>query len=228
MTDGPIDGPTERPAFVRRRARHGLIGPFSGRQLLAAAGAGLAAIVILVLATRPLGTSGGGGPENPAATAYLVASPVPGLRPGDLAPELDGLSDLDGRPIRLADLRGRGVWLNFWASWCPPCQAETPILRDTQAAYRDRGLTLVAIAVQETNVDDIRAYAERYGLRYTIGWDVDAAIFHRYRVYALPTQVFIGPDGIIRDVVVGPLDAEGARRRVESILPEAGVSSAQE
>jgi peroxiredoxin len=189
------------------------------------------AAVVLTLATAPLGSTTPGLP-NPAASAYLLGSPIPGLRVGDLAPELEGtlddgspftLTNLDGEPIRLADLRGRAVWLNFWASWCPPCQAETPILREMDERFRDRGLTLIAVQVQQT-VEDGRRYAATYGLEYAIGADVSAAIFRTYRVYALPTQFFIDPGGVIRAVVNGPLDLAGATGLVESILPEAAAS----
>ena len=147
-----------------------------------------------------------------------------GLQRGDLAPELqvtraDGsavtLTDLDGRPVRLADLRGKLVWLNFWATWCPPCQSETPVLRDMADRYRDRGLVIVGIAVQETTVDDVRAYAQRYELTYPIAFDASADIFGLYRVFALPTQFFIGRDGRILDVVNGPLDMAAAERMVD-------------
>jgi peroxiredoxin len=76
----------------------------------------------------------------------------------------------------------------------------------------------VAVQVQQT-VSDGRAYAERYGLGYAIGADVSAAVFRTYRVFALPTQFFIDPDGVIRAVVNGPLDLEAASRFVEGILP---------
>jgi thiol-disulfide isomerase/thioredoxin len=150
-----------------------------------------------------------------------------------MAPELevkraDGsslqLRDLAGRPVRLADLRGKAVWINFWASWCPPCQQETPILREVSEMYRDRGLVLVAVEVQET-VDDGRRYAGRYGLRYTIGADVSGKVFHAYHVYGLPTQFFLGPDGVIRSVVQGPLSREGAIANVEDVLPNASPAS---
>jgi peroxiredoxin len=220
----------ERPTFTHRPPRHGLIGPFGARQI--AAGLVVVAIVgvVLVAVTTPLGSAAGSAPPDPKATAYLIGDPTEGLRPGDMAPDFtvtrpDGstfrLTDLDGRPIRLADLRGQGVWVNFWASWCPPCQAETPILRATYEAYRDRGLELVAISVQESSAADVAAYAQRYGLAYTIAPDLSGDIFHLYRVYALPTQFFIGPDGVIRSVVQGPLDAAGAARHVEQILPAA-------
>jgi len=209
---------------VAPRRRRG-VGPFSLRQVAGALGVVVVAAIVLTVATAPLGSTTPGLP-NPAASAYLLGSPIPGLRVGDLAPELAGtagdgsafvLTDLEGAPIRLADLRGRAVWV----SWCPPCQSETPILREMDERYRDRGLTLVAVQVQQT-VEDGLAYADRYGLRYAIGADVSAAVFRTYRVYALPTQFFIDADGVIRAVINGPLDLDAATRLVESILPAAG------
>lgn len=114
-----------------------------------------------------------------------------------------GLADLDGDPIRLSDLRGRPVWINFWASWCPPCQEETPILREVFETHREQGLAVVAISVQEASVEDVRAYAETYELDYTIGFDATSAIFKTYQAYALPTQIFLDADGVVRAVVIG-------------------------
>jgi thiol-disulfide isomerase/thioredoxin len=223
---------SDPPAFTHSRRPHGLVGPFSGRQLALAAGSVVVAVLVLVGATTPLGPNRAGLPD-PQATAVAIGPAVPGLSIGSLAPELsrvlpDGttyqLSDIDGHPIRLGDLRGKGVWLNFWASWCPPCQQETPTLREVADLYRDRGVVLVAVDVQET-VAVARAYAERYALRYTIGGDVAGQVFRTYRVYALPTQFFIGADGVIRSVVQGPLDRAGAIAHVEQIIP-AGTTAA--
>jgi peroxiredoxin len=223
----PASVPPARPA--RRRG----IGPFSIRQVSLALGAVVVTAVVLTIATAPLGSTTPGLP-NPVASAYQLGSPIPGLRVGQVAPELAGtadsgapfaLTDLAGKPIRLADLRGHAVWLNFWASWCPPCQSETPTLRAMDEKYRDRGLALIAIQVQQT-VEEGSAYAARYGLRYTIGADVSAAVFRTYRVYALPTQFFIDPTGVIRAVVNGPLDEAGASRLIESILPAVPSSPA--
>ena len=129
------------------------------------------------------------------------------------------LTDLDGNRIRLADLRGRLVWLNFWASWCPPCQYETPTLREMDERYADRGLSIVAIAVQETTVEDVRAYAAKYELGFTIAFDTRGDVFDRYRANALPTQFFIAPDGRILEVFGGPLTREAAAARIEAWLP---------
>jgi thiol-disulfide isomerase/thioredoxin len=227
----------QRPAFTHARVRHGLIGPFSGRQLLVAAGVVVVAIVVLVAVTTPLGNTATG-PQvgDPRASAYLISSPPPeGLRAGSTAPELavpldDGttyqLRDLEGRPVRLDDLPGKVVWLNFWASWCPPCQQETPILRELSERYRDRGLEIVGISVQETSPDDVAAYAERYELPYTIGFDGSGHILREYRVYALPTQFFLDTDGVIRHVVNGPVDEAGASALIESLLPASSPSPA--
>jgi thiol-disulfide isomerase/thioredoxin len=185
--------------------------------------------VVIVAVTTPLGNTGGGpGTVDPRATQYIIGpAPAEGLQPGDLAPELevaldDGstyqLTDLDGQPIRLADLRGKAVWINFWASWCPPCQQETPIIRAMAERYRDAGLVVVAIAVQETSPVDIRAYAERYDLDYTIGFDASGHVYREYRVFGLPTQFFIRPDGVIASVGK-TVDEAAAVAAIEAILP---------
>ena len=224
---GPTLSPDARPDPPA--SRRGLIGPFTGRQLAAVVLVVVVAAVALSLATRPIAPGPGAATALPAVTPFIVGPATEGLRPGDLAPELevtrdDGtvvvLADLDGKPVRMADLRGRLVWLNFWATWCPPCQAETPILRDLAAEFEDDGLTIVGVAVQETTPDDVRAYAERYDLGYTIAFDASADIFHRYRVFALPTQFLVAPDGRILEVVNGPLADAAARSRIEAWLPK--------
>jgi peroxiredoxin len=220
----------ERPAFQHAPStRRAGIGPFSFRQL-----ATIGIVVVLVgvglrIATTPVGPSTPGASSFPEPTQYVIGEEVPGLQPGQTAPELnitrsDGtqvqLMDLDGQPVRLADLRGKLVWLNFWASWCPPCQAETPILREMDEGYRDRGLAIIGIAVQETTVDDVRRYADRYELGYTIAFDTSADIFHAYQVWGLPTQFFIDEHGRVLEVAKVIPDEASARARIEAWLPK--------
>lgn len=213
--------PLAPPRPVRRRG----VGPFSLRQVTIAIVAVMGTAIVLTLATVPLGSTEPGLPV-PDPSAFLIGSPIPGLEVGNAAPEFEGdgpegrvqLTDLDGSPVRLADLRGKAVWVNFWASWCPPCQFETPTVRAMDEKYRDRGLVIVAVQVQQT-VEAGRDYARRYGLEYTIGADVTGAIFHTYRVFALPTQFFIDPNGVLRQVVNGPLSETRASQLIESILP---------
>jgi len=208
------------PSADPPETRRGLVGPFTGRQLATALVVVVAAALIRVIVTQPLATPGSTPPPgDPRPTQYLVGSAGEGLRVGDRAPELevvgpDGapvpLLDLEGNVIRLADLRGRPVWINFWASWCPPCQAETPTIRDTAAAYAPQGLEVIGISVQEATEDDVRAYAEKYDLGYTVAADLAGDVFRRYRVFGLPTQYFLDEDGIIRSIVQGPVTPASA------------------
>jgi cytochrome c biogenesis protein CcmG/thiol:disulfide interchange protein DsbE len=222
---------TDRPAFQHQRARHGLIGPFSGRQLLAGFLAVVFVAILGVVVTTPLGnTANDPNLIDPLATPYLLGeAPTDVLRAGAQAPDFtiprpDGstyqLQDLDGRPITLAALRGKVVWLNFFASWCPPCQQETPILRSLADTYRSRGLELIGISVQETTARDVKAYADRYRLGYTIGFDGSGDVLRAYKVFALPTQFFIDTNGVIRQIVAGPVDERGARALLDSMLAE--------
>ncbi len=227
---------SDRPEFTHRRERRGLIGPFGGRQLLAGAMVILVAAVLLVIVTTPLGTATPIGPGDPQATQFVLGpAPTNGLRPGDIPPELTitaangqpaALLDLDGARVQLSDFRGRTVWLNFWASWCPPCQAETPVLRDMAERYRDRGLVVLGIAVQESTPENVAAYAAKYQLEYTIAPDSTGEIFRTYRLYGLPTQFFIGPEGAIRAIVPAPLTEQAAIARIESLLGPSGSPGA--
>ena len=221
------DAPTDHHGY---RERHGLIGPFGGPQLAVLAVAVVVVAVGLVVITTPLGRTGPPSPNDPKATQFVLdANAKIGVRVGQMAPELsvplqDGstyqLTDLDGRPVRLADLRGKAVWINFWASWCPPCQSETPVIRDLAERYADRGLVVIGISVQETSVSDIRTYATRYQLGYTIAADLSGNIFRLYHPPGLPTQVFVGPEGAIRSIVLAPLTEADAVAQIEAILPK--------
>lgn len=209
-----------------KRGSRKLIGPFTVRHVAALLAAVVATCATLLALNAPLNATPDPTLPRPGSGFVPVGEPVEGLRVGDVAPELTGtidgqpvqLTDLDGNPIRLADLRGRPVWINFWATWCPPCQEETPILRDLFDEYEDDGLALVAVSVQESTVDDVRAYVERYGLRYTIGFDATSAIFHTYRAFGLPTQLFLDREGVIRHIVLGPVTQAQAEGFITPLL----------
>jgi cytochrome c biogenesis protein CcmG/thiol:disulfide interchange protein DsbE len=209
----------------RRDRRSGIVGPFTARQLLAILLVVVIAGMVLYALTRPLGRRGTTTMGN-SIGFYQIGEAVEGLQAGQRAPELQGevdgqvvgLVDLDGRPIRLADLRGRPVWINFWATWCPPCQQETPVLRAMHERHAKDDLAHVAISVQESTPDDVRRYAQTYGLGYTIGFDATSAVFRAYRAYGLPTQLFIDREGIIRGVWHGPLTEQQAEELLAPIL----------
>jgi cytochrome c biogenesis protein CcmG, thiol:disulfide interchange protein DsbE len=218
MDPGPSGSWWSRPA----------IGPFTRRHvgILAVVLAVVAALLVILQA--PVASPPGAALPTPGSGFYQLSDPTSGPAVGQRAPELEGgiderpvpLLDLDGEPIRLADLRGRPVWLNFFATWCPPCQEETPVLRDAYAQHRDSGLEIVAVSVQETTPQDIRAYAELYGLEFPIGFDAKSAVFRAYGGFGLPTHVFVDRDGIVRLVHYGPLRREQAEAILEPLLAE--------
>lgn len=228
----PTSSPMEPDPTLPSERKKGLIGPFSAIQVGALVVSLVVVAAILVALNTPLGVRPDPTLPQPGSGFQQVGAPVEGFRVGDIAPEFSGtvngqptqLVDLDGNPIRLADLRGRPVWINFWATWCPPCQEETPVLRDMHAKYEDDGLALVAISVQETTPEDVRAYVERYDLRYTIGFDATSAIFHTYRAFVLPTQLFIDRDGVIRNVVLGQVTRAQADAILAPLVAEAPPS----
>lgn len=82
---------------------------------------------------------------------------------------------IDGRPIRLEDLRGKVVVLDFWATWCPPCRQEIPHLVRLAEKYRDRGLEIVALTIEnpETDRENILRFMERFEINYTVGYATD-------------------------------------------------------
>ncbi|MCU0506449.1 MAG: TlpA family protein disulfide reductase [Chloroflexi bacterium] len=212
------------------RERRGLVGPFSGRQIAVVASVVLVAAAVLVVGTAPIAAPAPSlAPVDPAATQYAIGPAGGGLAPGRRPPELavEGpgggrgpATTLDGDPIGLADLRGRVVWVDFWASWCPPCRAETPALRDLYERHRADGLEMIGVSVQESSAEDIRRYVAAYGIRYPIVADLTGAIFRDWQVYGLPTQFLLDREGVIRAVVQGPVDAETAENLVAPLLAE--------
>lgn len=164
--------------------------------------------------------------DAPAAQVITVKKVSTDRAAGGRRPEF-WLPDPLGVRHGIAEWDGKVLVMNFWATWCPPCQSETPVLRDMDAMYGQQGLSIVGIAVQETTPDDVRSYAQRYGLEYRIAFDASADFFNEYKVYALPTQFFIGPDGRILEVVNGPMTDASARVRIEAWLPQGGAAQGQ-
>ena len=210
-----------------------VIGPFTLRHLAVLIVLLAVAALLLGVLSTPLGTPPGPLPVTPGSGFYQVDEPTTGLALGQVAPELEGevdgvttgLRDLAGSPLTLAERRGHPVWLSFFASWCPPCQEEVPVLREAYRRYAPSGLEMVAVSVQETTADDVAAYADRYDLPYPIGFDATSAVFRTYQGFGIPTHVFIDADGIIRHLQYGPMDLDAVARIVEPLLAATTVTS---
>ena len=128
-----------------------------------------------------------------------IAQPYEGF----LAPEIE-LTTAAGDALRLSELRGKAVILNFWASWCPPCRAEMPALQSIHQAYQDSGL--VVLGINAANQDDptqAQEFIAEMNLTFPILYDASGTAQELYAVSALPSTFFIDRAGIIQAVVIG-------------------------
>lgn len=202
----------------------------SAQQRLIALG-GLIAIVgvasLLLWLGGVLGNQGGGeGIEDVLILDTLPAQgrgelPV-GTQKGQLAPNFE-ISDFDGSRHRLSDFRGQVVYVNFWASWCLPCQIELPEMAALQEEFPD----LVIISVNrresldraETYLRGIPLLDGGKGVEFTVnGMDPDDTLFDLYRGIAMPSSFFVDPDGVISVVGHGLIILEQMRTAVNGAL----------
>ena len=120
--------------------------------------------------------------------------------------------------ISLADYRGQGLVLNFWASWCEPCKDEAPLLEETWQRHRDEGLVVIGIDAQDFRTDAER-FVERYGLTYPIAFDGHGASLGRFGNTGFPETWFVGRDGrLVGEHIVGPFDREQLEENVRAAL----------
>ena len=136
------------------------------------------------------------------------------------APELKA-QDMAGAPRTLADYRGKVVLLNFWATWCPPCQREMPSLERLREKMAGRPLEIVAISSAETP-QEVKAYLSKMKLGFPVLLDTDSSNTRRWKVFALPTTFVLDAEGRVRHVLTGPAewDEGEALSVVESLLAE--------
>jgi peroxiredoxin len=108
-----------------------------------------------------------------------------------------------GKPFKLSAQRGRPVFINFWATWCPPCLEEMPALERLWRAQKDGGFVMLAVTV-DSNPKLATPFVERHGLTFTVGFDPKMELANTYGVRALPSSFVIDRDGRLAGVAVGP------------------------
>ncbi|GBD15558.1 Thiol-disulfide oxidoreductase ResA [bacterium HR26] len=139
---------------------------------------------------------------------------------GRLAPGFT-LTTFDGRPMSLAAYRGRTVVLNFWASWCPPCREEAPVLRQFAARHAGGSVVLLGVDVWDKE-PDARAFLAEFGLSYPNALDRDGLVSIEYGVSGVPETYVIGPDGRLLGKYTGPVESV---EQLEAIVRELGGGS---
>lgn len=139
---------------------------------------------------------------------------------GQAAPEFSGEA-IDGAPIALGDLRGRVVVLDFWATWCGPCIAAMPTMRDLASRFEDKGVVFVGVSLDAPDAKAaIRDVVARERLPYRQFHDARGAVSEAYGVSGIPCVVLIDRQGMVRNVQVGFGPGEGTRlaREIDAIL----------
>ena len=156
-----------------------------------------------------------------AASVDLMTAQVPGrsvgLSDGNVAPDFE-FSSFDGKRMKLSDLRGRPVLVNFWASWCVPCRAEMPDIEAALQTYAPQQLAAVGVNNGERYKIG-REFLDKIGAKFTaFAYDSDATVAKKYAVQGMPTSYFIDAKGVITLVVLGPLTPPVMRNGVEGAV----------
>jgi cytochrome c biogenesis protein CcmG, thiol:disulfide interchange protein DsbE len=152
--------------------------------------------------------------------ARHISSPLVGTQ----APSFT-LTLFDGKTIRLEDLRGKVVFINFWASWCVPCRAEAKALEAGWKKYKDRGVVFLGINIQDKE-EDARAFIEEFAVSYMNGRDASGKIAVDYGVWGIPETFFIDHAGRITYKHVSGIDTQTIIAKLDQA--SLGIISAEE
>ncbi len=147
---------------------------------------------------------------------FLTAGVKVAPEEGAMAPDFL-LEELDGGELRLSDLRGKPLVINFWATWCAPCRKEMPQFVQAYDKYKQQGLEIVAVNLQEGK--DISAkFAADYGMRFKVAIDRDGEVGDEYNLLGLPTTYFVDRQGVIRSVFTGPFQSQERGTSVQGAI----------
>jgi len=158
----------------------------------------------LVAAAEPNSSSAAASPAGQGATTIVGAT----------AAGFD-LRTLDGEPVRLEKFRGRPLVMSFLASWCGPCREEMPVLNALASRADRNGYAVLGIAIQDRRAPAME-FVRETGVVFPIALDLNNKVQRAYRVFGPPATFFVDAQGVVRDVVLGPITPERARQALES------------
>lgn len=116
------------------------------------------------------------------------------------------LPDLNGKQVRLTDFRGKVILLNFWATWCKPCEEEMPSMVALRKGLEGRPFEIVAVSIDTGDISVVRDYAKKYGINFTVLHDKRGAIKEMYKTTGVPESFIIDQNFVIAEKVWGPRD----------------------
>jgi peroxiredoxin len=137
------------------------------------------------------------------------------------------LESLDGKTVRLSDFHGKGVLLNFWATWCQPCKIEMPWFAELQKQYGPQGLQIVGVAMDDASPKEIAEFANDLGVNYPILVGKESVGDAYGGVQFLPATFYIGRDGKVVDKVFGLKGRHEIEENIKKALAEGQAVQAQ-
>jgi len=137
---------------------------------------------------------------------------------GEMAPEFT-LQTFDGDSLSLVELRGQVVVVNFWASWCKPCEEEAADLENTWRHYQGQGVMFLGVDYVDTETE-ARGYLSRFDITYPNGPDLATDISHRYRIRGVPETFVVDRTGTLRALFVGPTTQAALMAAIEPLLSD--------
>lgn len=170
-----------------------------------------------LLESRKKGDDGATSGGSAAAASVELSGDQTGSAPeiGQPAPDFTAVT-MDGKKVKLSELRGHPVWITFGATWCTACRAEAPDIEEAWQRSEPKGTQILAVFIKE-DAATVRTYANRLGLSFPMISDPETTIASRYRSIGIPSHFFIDSEGVLRASYVGGLTAEKMEENLQLI-----------